>query len=311
MGLIAGGGEKGVIYQLKGKTARALYDSAMSEVTSFAVDPQTGNLYAGLVSASKKGALLPDKWIGPVKGDAPPDDTSPIKGSEVVRIRPSGAVDILWSSKREGALGLAFDVKAQRLFISTGTSKKGRGRLYAVDVSNRDRLLLIARTQEPMVTALMNAPTKGALIVGTAPGGRLLRVGPGLRNRSVYVSQEQDLHRVSKIGRIWFDADVPSKAKVELSLRTGNTRKQDKTWSDWSAPVTGTPGGGVKVPRGRFVQFRVALNAGSKGRAPTVKSLHASLIRRNEAPEVREVFLLRRGVYMKPMPPEEEKERKP
>src|SRR6185436_315407 len=44
-------------------------------------------------------------------------------------------------------------------------------------------------------------------------------------------------------------------------------------------------------------------------KAPVLKSLHASVVRMNVAPTVQEVFLLRRGVYMTRMPPEEEKEK--
>jgi hypothetical protein len=309
LGLIAGGGQKGVVYRLEGKKSHALYDSGMEETTAFAIDRESGDLYAAFVSESKPGTLEPDKWIGPVKGDAPADEDSPIKGSEVVRIKTSGAVDLIWSSKTEGALGLAFDAKTNRVYIATAASKKGRGRIYAVDPKNRDRLLLIARLEPPMATTLMNATAQGALIAGTAPAGRIIRIGPGVRQSSTWVSSEQDLRRISTIGRIWFDADVPAGAKVQISLRTGNTKEHDDTWSRWSAAVNTPEGGPIEVPRGRYVQIRAELTASSKGEAPLVKSLHASVVRMNEPPEVREVFLLRRGVYMSAMPAEEEKEK--
>jgi hypothetical protein len=309
LGLIAGGGQKGVVYRLEGKKSHALYDSGMEETTAFAIDPASGDLYAAFVSESKPGTLEPDKWIGPVKGDVPAEEDAPIKGSEVVRIKPSGAVDLIWSSKTEGALGLAFDQKTSRVYIATAAGKKGRGRIYAFDPKNRDRLLLIARLEPPMATTLMNAPAQGALIAGTAPSGRVVRIGPGVRQRSAWVSSEQDLRRISTIGRIWFDADVPPGAKVQISLRSGNTKERDDTWSEWSAAVTSPEGGAIEVPRGRYVQIRAELAASPKGEAPLVKSLHASVVRLNEPPEVREVFLLRRGVYMSAMPAEEEKEK--
>lgn len=308
LGVIAGGGQKGVVYRLEGKKPHALYDSSMEETTAFAIDPKSGDLYAAFVSESKPGSLEPDKWIGPVKGDAPPDDEAPIKGSEVVRIRANGSVDLLWTSKNEGALGLAFDTATRRLYIATVTGRKGRGRIYAVDPSNRDRLLLVTRIEPSMATALMSAPGKGALLVGTGPDGRVLRVGPGLRERSVYVSSEQDLRRISTIGRIWYDADVPEGASVEIAIRGGNTKEQDETWSAWSKPVKSADGGQVRIPRSRYVQIKAELTS-AKGRAPVVKSLHASLVRMNEPPAISDVFLLRRGVYMRPMPPEEEKEK--
>jgi hypothetical protein len=307
-GIIAGGGQKGIVYQLKPEGgAHALYDSGMEEVSSFAIDPKTGDLYAAFVSESKAGALAPDKMIGAVAGENEGD--SPIKGSEVVRIAPSGRVDLLWSSRQEGALALVWDEATRRLLLSTGTGPKARGRIYAIDTTNRDRVMLLTRVEPPLASALVPAPSGGALVVGTAPVGQVVRIGPGLRSESTWVSSEQDLHRISRIGRLWFDADVPAGAEVKLSLRTGNTRVHDKTWSEWSAPVAVADGGPISVPQGRFAQFRVQLHSSDKGKGPLVKSVHASIIRANVAPNVLEVFVLRRGVYMKPMPKEEEREK--
>lgn len=308
-GVIAGGGQKGIVYQLKGSGAFALYDSEMDEVTAFAVDPRTGDLFAAFVSETKPGSLDPEKSIGAVAGDPPDSDVSPIKGSDVVRIADNGRVDLLWSSKREGALGLAFDERTRRLYIATGTSMKGRGRIYAVETGDRDRLLLAARVEPPLASALLLAPRGGALLVGTAPTGQVLRLGPGPRSESTYLSAEQDLARSANVGRVWFDADVPRGARVDLAIRTGNTREHDKTWSEWSQEVAVADGGEVNVPEGRYAQFRVRLRASPEGRAPVVKSIHASVVRMNVAPTVHEVFLLRRGVYMAKMPREEEKEK--
>jgi hypothetical protein len=308
-GLIAGGGQKGIVYQLNDGKPFALYDSEMEEVTALTFDAKTGDLYASFASESKPGTIDPEKSIGVVAGDGPDSDASPIKGSEVVRISQTGHVTTLWASKREGALGLAFDEKARRLYIATGTHNKGRGRIYAVEVGDRDRLLLAARVEPPHASALMVAPGGGSMLIGTGPSGRILRLGPGYRTESTYVSSEQDLSRISTIGRIWFDADVPTGAKVDVAIRSGNTKEKDKTWSPWSAEIAIKDGGDVKVPDGRYVQIRARLHASSNGKAPLVKSLHASVVRMNVAPTVQEVFLLRRGVYMARMPKEEEKEK--
>lgn len=307
-GVIAGGGQKGIVYQLGGKAAFALYDSGMDEVTGFAVDPASGDLYAAFVSESKPGAILTDKSIGPVASD-PAETGSPIKGSEVVRIAASGRVDVLWTSRREGALAVAFDAKARQLYLATGASGKARGRIYAIDLGDRDRVRLLARVEPPIASTLAVADADRSLVVGTAPAGELLRIGPGQRKESIYVSSEQELERSSRIGRIWFDADVPEGGTVEISARTGNTKQHDATWSEWSAPIQSSFGGPVTVPEGRYLQIRARLGAGKGGKSPAVKSLHASVVRRNVAPEVQEVFLLRPGVYLRPMPAEEEKEK--
>lgn len=307
-GVIAGGGQKGVIYQLKpGGGAFALYDSTLDEVTALAIDPRSGDLYAALVSETKPGGFIPEKSIGPVASDSQ-DTGAPIKGSEVVRISDNGQVDVVWTSRREGALALAYDEREKRLYVATGAGPKARGRVYAIDPGDRDRIRLAARV-EPSIASALTFGAGGALLVGTAPAGQLWRIGPGTRSDSIYFSSEQDLQRPSRIGRIWFDGEVPEGAKIEVRLRSGNTKPTDETWSDWSAPITDRRGGEIEVPQGRYVQFKAVLASGSKGAAPRLKSLHASLRRKNLPPSVEEVFLLQNGVYLRPMPAEKEQEK--
>lgn len=308
-GVIAGGGSKGIVYQLtEDGGAFALYDSSMEEVTALAVDPATGDLYAAMVSEAKAGSFVPARSIGAVADD-PPEDTSPVRGSEVVRIAANGRVDLLWNSRREGALALHFDAASKALYVSTGTGKKGRGRIYVIETKDRDRLSLFARVTPSIASAMVPAPTGGALIIGTAPTGTVVRLGPGLGSEAVYLTAEQALHRISRLGRLWFDADMPKGSRVEVSVRTGNTALQDATWSKWSAPVGLADGGPIEVPQGTYAQLRAKLIAAGNGAAPRVKSLHASVVRMNVAPQVTEVFLLQRGVYLRPMPKEAEKEK--
>lgn len=304
-GLIAGSGQKGVVYQLGKTGAFALYDSELEEVTSLAQDPETGDLYAAFVSESKAGEVYTDRYIGPAKGDD--EGQSPFKGSEVVRIKPDGQTELLWSSKTEGALALV--VVGDRLYFGTGTGPKGRGRIYSVERSTRDRLVLHARLEAPLVTALVPAPTGMALIAGTAPGGELVRIGPGARSEAVYLSSEQDLGRLSTVGQLWFDAQLPKGARLEVSARIGNTKTFDSTWSSFSAAIDDPLGGGVSLPKGRYLQLKAVLRSAPNGQAPLLRSLHASVVRANVPPRVQEVFLLRRGVYMASMPPEEEREK--
>ena len=187
-----------------------------------------------------------------------------------------------------------------RLHFSTGTASDGRARIYAIDVSDRDALILWARLEPALAPTLVRGP-KGALFTGTAPNGRVYRVGPGRVKAATYLSIEQDLARTARVGRVWFDADRPAGAKVAVSIRSGNTRRPDDTWSTWSAPISDPDGGAVKVPNARYVQLRAVLTAG-KGGSPRVKSMHASVVRHNSAPQIREVFPLRRGVYLSALP---------
>lgn len=310
-GFVVGGGEKGVVYRVReadgAVTVRALYDSSLDEVTALVVDRASSDIFAAIVSGSEQGSTDPGTWIGPV-GEEKPNGKSPFKGSEVVRIRADGDVDRLWTSKHEGALALAVEPEEGRLFIATGTALDGRARVYGVELNRRDRVVLLARLAAPIATGLVLEPS-GALAVSTAPDGALHRLGPGLRREGTYRSVEQDLRRVARYGRLWFDADVPSGGRVEIRLRTGNTEEPDETWSSWSAPVRVPNGGDIEVPAGRYAQFQAQLVAGRDGRSPVLRSMHASVRRSNLAPRIGEIFPLRPGVYLRPLPPEAEDEK--
>lgn len=308
-GLVAGSGQKGIVLRLdpKGRSF-ALYDSELDEVTALAIDPKTQDVYAAFVSEAEKGKFLPGRSIGPVAEDKKDNGASPIKSSEVVRISKDGRVDVLFTSRREGALDLAFDPEKRLLYVVTGGGSKDRGRVYAVDTRDRDRLLLLARVEQPLASALELLPG-GGVLVGSAPAAEVLRFGPAPARASVYLSEEQDLRRPARLGRIWFDADLPAGSKLSLFLRSGNTAKVGPSWSDWSRAVGESTGGAIELPRGRYVQFKAELTASPKGLGPTLKSMHASVHRANVAPELKEVFLLRPGIYMRPMPGEEEKEK--
>ena len=212
----------------------------------------------------------------------------------------------MWTSSNEGALDIEYETTSKRLYIVTGSGSANRGRVYAIETDNRDRLRLMARTESSVLSALYLQ--KDGFLVGTAPDGELLHFQSKQRKSSTYLSKVEDLARISKLGRIWFDADTPKGTKLALSIRTGNTAKADGTWSSWSEAVTRSVGGKINVPDGRYAQFRAILS-GSASKSPRLKAMHASLIRMNVAPSIKEVFLWRRGVYLKPLPKEQTKEK--
>jgi hypothetical protein len=65
-----------------------------------------------------------------------------------------------------------------------------------------------------------------------------------------------------------WDADVPSGARMVVSVRTGNTATPDATWSDWTTvPAAQAP---LSVPAGEYLQYRIALT-GARAGAPVVR----------------------------------------
>jgi len=86
------------------------------------------------------------------------------------------------------------------------------------------------------------------------------------------------------------DALVGGRAP-RVSLRTGNTREPDETWSDWSPAQTAVVDGVVlAAPPAPFAQVKVELQAGAR-----VSALHAAALVDNRAPEIVSVDVLAPG----------------
>ncbi|MGF1509436.1 MAG: hypothetical protein ACFB9M_08035 [Myxococcota bacterium] len=293
------GGELGIVYRWSNGSVRALYDSPLEEGTSVAVSP-SGEVLASFVSAKRKAGLPPFAFIPEISNEKD-EDKAPFKGSELVAISPSGAVRVLWRSQQEGALSVA--LHEEEALIATGTAPSKKARLYAVNSDGEVRLL--ARVDAPLISDVFIDGARALL--GTAPMGRVLRRTTKPPKTSIYRSSEQDFQRVGRVGRIWFDADVPRGSSVSLRLRTGNTEEVDDTWTPWSDPCRKTEGCPVRVARGRYAQFEASLS-GDKS-PPVVRSLHASVTRLNEAPRLVEVFELDRGIVMERLPVDEDRDK--
>jgi len=302
--VVFGGGERGIVYELAEDGARALYDSGFEEVTAVRIGP-SGRVHAGLVSVDTKATLPAFRWIGAV-GQEEASDDSPFKGSELVRIDEAGRVDVLWRAQGEGLMALSVDDHGAT--FSTGAATTAQARLYRVDRDEDDALSLLARLEDPLAPDFFRSED-GSFVVGTGGTGRLTRLGSAPVERGEYRSTEQDFQRVGRVGRLWFDADVPPGASVALSIRTGNTSEVDPTWSAWSKGITNPAGGSVDVPSGRYAQLRLQLKPSRDGRTPTVRSMHASVVRLNDPPMVHEIFPLARGVALEALPTDSDQDK--
>jgi outer membrane protein assembly factor BamB len=296
--IVFASGDRGIVYSMEDGKVRALYDSDLSEATVVSIEPE--GVVAAFADAKKKAALQPYRSIGEIGKE---DDSGPFKGSELVQVDAAGRIDVLWRSQREGALDLLR--VGEELWLATAGSEKNKGRIYGVDL-RRGELRVVTRVDGPMVTAL--AARGDVRWAAVAPAGRLVRVGPGMVRTAVYRSSEQDFQRVGRVGRLWFDAKTSRGSRVEIRIRTGNTEKADGAWSEWSDPVGEPDGARVSVPRGRFAQFEARLFAGGN-EPPVLRSMHASVTRLNDPPRLIEVFTLRPGVRLEPLPTDPDRDK--
>lgn len=283
--VVVGGGDEGVVYSWEGGRLRALVDAAPAEVTSLAID-RKGRVFAALVDTDGKlsaGATERDKEEDEGKEEKKPRK---VKSAEVLRVDPSGRVEVLWQSKAHGAYALT--LSRGRLLVGTGA----RGRIYDVDPEGKRPAGVLARTEGNDEVTVLLPQRDGSVVVGTAHGGGVLTLSSKLRDEGVYLSDTLSAGTLARYGAVRMDVRRGAGAQVRVQLRTGNTKEPDDTWSAFSPALI--TDGVANAPLGRYAQLRFELSRGG-GSDPVLSAARLSYLEDNRPPEVSRVEALMPG----------------
>jgi WD40 repeat protein len=318
--IYAGSAPSGILYRIDpaGKVF-VLHDSAYREVKALDVG-KDGSLYAAVVDGKERddarpAVPLPSTITSPTadvtvtesysvvttQSASPAAVPSPRPGEglrgaaskgAVLRVLPSGEVDLLWSSSEETPHALA--VTADGVLVGTGN----KGKIYRIR-DDRTWAMLSSFPAE-QVTALLRTPAEG-MAVGTANPGKVQALEGGAGARGTFVSKVKDTDTVSAWGQLRWDATAPSGSEVQLQARSGNTASPDSTWTDWSRPYVRPAGEAIGSERARFLQVRATL-VGKDGGSPILESISAAYLQRNLRPQIASITVHPPGeVFQKPL----------
>jgi hypothetical protein len=319
----AGSAPEGIVYRIDAPgRAFVLLDSAYREIKALDVAAD-GTLYAAAidgrttesaprpvspapaapaapggvvpeVTVTESFAIVPSSGGVPVPvGTGAPEAPSaaPPKGA-LLRIRPSGEIDTLWSSAEDVPHSAV--IAGSSVLVGTGN----KGKVYRVDDDRR--WALVATLPAEQVTALVRASGEGAFLVTSNPA-RVFALEGALAAEGIFVSKVKDTETVSSWGRLSWEGAAPPGTEVRLQTRAGNTASPDSTWTDWSPPATRTAGEPIRSEKARFLQLRVTL-AGKAGATPTVEAVAAAYQQRNLPPEVKSIAVHPPGeVFQEPI----------
>ncbi len=189
-------------------------------------------------------------------------EVSGVEKSALYRVTPDLNVETLWTSKEENLLGLA--VQDGVPFLSTDL----RGRVYSVAPNGKSAL--VVETGEGEATRLL--ASAGSLIVATGTQAKLLALRGAREQSGTFEAPVFDAGSVARWGRLEWRGDLTG-GKFVFRTRSGNAPRPDKTWSDWSEPLTDPAGTKSPSPSGRYVQWKVEM----QGAAPSASAHGASL----------------------------------
>ncbi len=319
--IIAGSDPSGYVYRIspEGKPF-VLHDSGMREIHDLDVDSH-GDIYLIAVNAASGSVFSDSKPAGPeiISGDpasvtlslsnpgekksvdeAPLVKATPSRSargdsstkSSLLRILKDNTVETLWSSEGETIYGMTLRPDGNVLF-STGT----KGKIYSLD--NEKKLTLLLETTEEQTTRLI--PAAGEVFACTSNLAKVYRLKSVLNSQGSYESEVKDTQSVSTWGSIHWRATVPSGGSLKVYTRSGNTRKPDTTWSDWSSAYVNADGEPIKSPGARYIQYKVILNGASQS-SPTLDQITLPYLQQNLPPEVKSINILPPGVAYQRIP---------
>ena len=201
--------------------------------------------------------------------------------SAVYKINPDDTVETLWSSKEENVYSLVARPNGS-LYFSTD----GQGRLYKMGADRKAALLV--ETNEGEAIKLLESPD--GLVAATGDMGKVFRLAEAAGPSGNYESPVHDSGSVARWGRISWrgagtGAGAATGAKVELETRSGNSARPDKTWSDWSAPLTDPRDSLIRSPNARYIQWRASL----EGPGAAIENVSIAYLPQNNPPVVRSI----------------------
>jgi hypothetical protein len=218
--------------------------------------------------------------------------------SAVYKINPDDTVETLWSSKEENVYSLVArppvaGTKGDSLYFVTD----GQGRLYRLGADRKATLMV--ETNEGEATRLLESPD--GLVAATGDMGKVFRLADAAGASGSYESPVHDSGSVARWGRIsWRSATAGNgSAKVQLATRSGNSGRPDKTWSDWSEPLTdaqnGTRDALIRSPNARYIQWRASL----EGPGAAIENVSLAYLPQNNPPVIRSISVSMQGSAQK------------
>ena len=319
--VVAGSDPDGYLYRISadGKPF-VVYDSTMREIHDVQLDSK-GSIYfvginggGGSISESKSSgsemtsgdsvtvslSLSGDKK--PAVAEEPPAFKPPVsrgprrdssgQKSGIFRVAPDNSVETLWTSDSETIYGLYLRADNNLLF-STGN----KGRIYMLTPDKKFNLLL--ETTEEQTTKLV--PAGSDVFACTSNLAKIYRLGSVVNSQGSYESEVKDTQGVSTWGSLHWRAAVLDGASLKIHTRSGNTKKPDKSWSDWSKAHTLADGEAIQSPRARYVQYKAVFSTTNQNSA-SLEQLSVPYLPQNLAPEVKSINILPPGVAFQRLP---------
>ncbi len=256
--------------------------------TTITVEAQAGEIKPPVPTAAQQAAAAAATTQAAAQV-TPSVDLAGVDRSAVYRINRDNTVETLWTSKEENVYDLlALD---KQLLFSTDQD----GRIYGLTPDRR--VTLVTQTNEGQATRLL--PSDHSILVATSNMGRIFRLGEAPGESGSYEAPVHDSGTASRWGSLSWKADLPAGCAIQFRTRSGNSARPDKTWSDWSAPVSNASASAITSPNARYIQWKLEMS-GTGGNTPALNSVTLAYLPQNSPPVVRTINVVTQAAAVSP-----------
>jgi hypothetical protein len=129
------------------------------------------------------------------------------------------------------------------------------------------------------------------VLAATGNMGRIYRLGENPGDTGSYESPVHDAVSTARWGSISWRANMPAGTTLRFRTRTGNSTRPDRTWSDWSDPLTNAAGSPIASPNARYIQWKVEFS-GRGGSTPILDNVAVAYLPQNLPPVVKSINVM-------------------
>ena len=282
--ILAGSGDRGILYRIENRKTRVLYDSPFEEIRGICED-KDGNIYfsatTGIYSQNVLKNAVVESLVKKKKKEEKDKEVKPLEKSVLYCLNTNGIVEKIWESKTEYIYSVFYHEKSGSVVIGTGNS----GRVYRVKKDGAFSIIYEGDSAQVYKIAGKN----GGFTLIANNTAAIAKIQDNLTSKGTYYSDVYDLGIQSKLGRIYWEAKTTAQTEVLLFIRTGNSIVPDKTWTQWSAPFTDSENSTVNISDCRYFQVRAVLNSKNITESPYLDSFEIYFLQSNLSPQLKKI----------------------
>ena len=281
--ILAGSGDQGILYEIDNNNkTKVLFDSPFEEIRGICQDKE-GNIFFSATRDIKKQNIPDNTGLDNLldKKKKGQEIEIPVERSILYCLRPDGVVETTWASKTEYIYTVCYDQQENNVLIGTGDS----GRVYRVQ---KDGSFSIIYESESAQVFKIEAMNRGFTLITNNTAG-VIGIEDALNRRGDYYSEIYDLGIQSRLGKIYWDAEITAGTSVSLTIRTGNANVPDTTWSKWSAPFTDRENSTINTHGVRYFQVKAVLNTANPSNSPHLNNYRIFYVQANLRPQLKKI----------------------